>query len=78
MGRTLVDRGRVREGFLWPHAIARLLPQSANAMVSVGLANERMADVARATVWYERAVAQDSMNTRAYARLEHLWAMSRR
>jgi len=72
VGRTLLDRGRAREGFLWLHAIARLLPRSVNAMFSVGLANQRMGDTTRARIWYEQAVAADSLDSRAAARLARL------
>ncbi len=72
VGRTLLDGGRVRDGFLWLHALARLLPRSVNAMVSVGLANKRMGDTARARVWYEQAMAADSLDTRAAVRLARL------
>jgi hypothetical protein len=65
VGRALLDRGRAREGFLWLHAIARTLPRSVNAMVSVGLANQRMGDTTRARIWYEQAVAADSLDSRA-------------
>jgi hypothetical protein len=69
VGRTLLDEGRTREGFLWLHALARLLPASANAMASVGLANQRMGDTTRARIWYGQAIAVDSLNSRAAARL---------
>ena len=76
VGRTLLERGRAREGFLWLHAIARLLPKSVNAMVSVGLANQRMGDTTRARIWYEQAAAADSLNPRAAARLALLRSLS--
>jgi len=69
VGRTLLDNGRTREGFLWLHALARLFPASSNAMVSVGVANQRMGDRGRARTWYEHAMAADSLNARAAARL---------
>ena len=69
VGMTLLERGRVRDGFLWLHAIARLLPASADAMVSVGTANALMGDSTRAMIWYGQAIAADSLNTRAYARI---------
>ncbi|HWG32801.1 MAG TPA: YceI family protein [Gemmatimonadaceae bacterium] len=78
IGRVLLRRGRVRDGFTWLHALARLLPASPNAMVSVGVANERMGDTARARAWYDRAVAADSLNPRAMARLSALDALARR
>jgi len=74
VGQTLLDKGRVRDGFLWLHAIARLLPASANAMVSVGTANALMGDTARAAIWYRQAIAADSLNSRAYVRAR--WAMT--
>jgi polyisoprenoid-binding protein YceI len=66
VGDALLARGRVREGFLWLHAMARLLPKSADAMVSVGAANSMMGDSTRAKAWYALAVTADSLNTRAY------------
>jgi Flp pilus assembly protein TadD len=69
VGRTLLDEGRTRDGFLWLHALARLLPASANAMTSVGLANQRMGDTTRARIWYAQAIAADSLNSRAAARI---------
>jgi len=69
VGLALLDDGRTRDGFLWLHALARLLPRSSDAMVSVGWANERMNDGTRADIWYRQAVAADSLNTRALAHL---------
>jgi polyisoprenoid-binding protein YceI len=69
VGATLLERDRVREGFLWLHAVARLLPSSADAMVSVGTANALMGDSTRAMIWYRQAIIADSLNTRAYVRI---------
>jgi polyisoprenoid-binding protein YceI len=69
VGGELLARGRTREGFLWLHALARLLPRSTSAMVSVGLANEMMGDTARAAAWYRQALAVDSLDPRANLRL---------
>lgn len=69
VGQTLIARRRVREGFLLLHALARLLPGSADAAVSVGIANAFMDDTARANTWYRQALALDSLNTRAYVYL---------
>jgi polyisoprenoid-binding protein YceI len=74
VGMALLERNRVRDGFLWLHAIARLLPSSSDAMVSVGTANARMGDTTRAMIWYRQAVAADSLNTRAYTRSRWLSA----
>jgi len=71
-GRVLLDRGQIRDGFLWLHAAARLLPRSPNAMVSVGRANERMGDSARAIAWYQQALAVDSLDPRAALYLRRL------
>jgi polyisoprenoid-binding protein YceI len=65
VGRELLARGRSREGFLWLHALARLLPRSTSAMVSVGYANQIMGDTARAAAWYRQALAVDSLDPRA-------------
>lgn len=72
IGQTLLARGRVRDAFLWLHAVARLIPRSTMAMTSVGLANERMGDTVRAIAWYRQALAADSLNSRATLRLQRL------
>jgi polyisoprenoid-binding protein YceI len=72
IGQALLARGRVRDAFLWLHAVARLLPRSTTAMTSVGLANERMGDTARAIAWYREALAADSLDPRATLRLQRL------
>jgi polyisoprenoid-binding protein YceI len=69
VGQELLARGRSREGFLWLHALARLLPRSTSAMVSVGFANQMMGDTARAAAWYRQALAVDSLDPRANLRL---------
>ena len=69
IGETLLARGRVKEGFLWLHALARLLTRSADAMAAVGYSNEIMGDRARAGIWYRQALAADSLNPRATVRL---------
>ena len=72
IGQAFLARGRVRDAFLWLHAVARLLPRSTAAMTSVGLANERMGDTARAIAWYRQALAADSLDPRATLRLQRL------
>jgi polyisoprenoid-binding protein YceI len=72
VGQSLLDGGRIRDGFLWLHAVARLLPRSPNAMVSVGRANERMGDTTRAIAWYQQALATDSLDPRAALHLRRL------
>lgn len=72
VGYAMIARGETRTGFLWLHALARLLRASADAMVGVGFANERMGDTTRARIWYRQAMTADSLNTRAYVRLESL------
>jgi hypothetical protein len=72
VGETLLERGRLQDAFRWLHAIARLLPGSTNAMVSVGLANQRMGDSRRAAAWYAQALAADSVQPRALLRSRRL------
>ena len=70
VGSVLLRRGRVAEGTAWLETVARLLPASADAQVSAGVARAHAGDAPGAAAWFARALAADSLSTRAAVRRE--------
>ncbi len=69
VGRALLARGRAKDGLALLEAVAELLPALPGALVSAGVAREVTGDQPGAVAWYWKAMAVDSLDPRARARL---------